>query len=267
MKVFTLLICLCFGFAINAQQSIRYTFEGFYNGQNLNLQCRAALNKPWLECGCVDSIAINGKVVPDILYQGYQVDIANKAEPEMHTPITIDLYHQKNCDFRILNPNDFLPKDVLPVSTFELGANDSLKWTVSQVYPQLRMWVQIEQFRWNEWVKVGPNYNINGPSQYAASVKQHLFRGKNQFRVVVATIDHARVPSEVITIKSKRKKIKCKIKKGMITFSEPTYYEVYDEKGLIAARGTSEQVDIQKINAPKGKYLLRYANKTKSFVK
>ena len=243
----------------HAQQTESYTFEGFYNGPNMIIQCREKPTTPWNNCTCIDSIAINDTVVPDILYEGYQIDIANKTKTNFEDSISITLFYNKGCNFRITNPQDFLPPDILPVDSLYVDEDYTLHWITAQNYPQLNMWVHIEQYKWGEWVKISKHYPISLQKNYSVNIKDHLYKGKNQFRVVVASINHERSPSEALIIPFKSKKIKYKIKDTLVQFNQETHYEIRDSNYNIATKGYGDHIDLTKSNLPSaGDYILRY---------
>ncbi|MEX1001790.1 MAG: hypothetical protein WDZ35_06710 [Crocinitomicaceae bacterium] len=244
-----------------SQKVQQYTFEGFFRGSNLNVQCREKPTKPWSYCDCFDSIAVNRQVVSGILYEGYQVDISNRTKIEIFDTVSITFYYQKGCDFRIINPNEFLPKIIDPVDTLYVDEENQLHWRTSQNYPQLRMWVQIEQYKWGEWVKIGPNFVITEQKKYEMDISPFLFKGENEFRAVVAGIDHERLPSEAVSVKHKGKKVKYRINDGEVYFSKATHYELYDKQLHIADRGYGDKVSLINFNVPDGEYILRFSNK------
>ncbi|UKN01108.1 hypothetical protein K6119_15370 [Paracrocinitomix mangrovi] len=250
----------------NTQSKI-YEFNGFFNGMNLTVQCRDGVTKPWHECDCFDSVAVNGKVYPNILYEGYQIDINNKLDLDMYQSVKVQIYYPERCDFRILNPNDFMPKEILPVKTFEFENDSTLKWTVSQVYPDLKLWVQIEQFKWDRWVKIDQNFNITDSIPVTFNVSKYIHPGENQFRAVVATINGQSAYSDPITSKKfKQKKVKLQYNPTdkILTFSSFVSYEIYDSNELIFKRGNGSSVDLH--NLPPGTYRVFYSNRRKEIL-
>lgn len=235
-----------------------HTFDGYYNGINLNVQCRESVTTPYTYCDCIDSIAVNGKVIPDLLYDRYQLDISNKLDLQLHDEISITFYYER-CDFRMINVSDFLPKEILPVT--DLKIDDGLmSWTTQQNYPQLKLWVQVEQYKWDRWVKIDENINIVDTPFYSMDISKYLNDGENKFRATVATIDQHRSPSAEIIVPHEAKKVKCKVntKKKYIKFSRSTHFELYDASWAVAKRGVAESIDIQKLKP--GNYVIKYSN-------
>ncbi|MCB9225169.1 MAG: hypothetical protein R2780_01065 [Crocinitomicaceae bacterium] len=258
MRISIAVILLFWNLISNAQLK-SYTFEGFFRGDNMNVQCRESLTKPYAYCTCFDSIAVNGVVIDDLLYDGYQLDIANKTNLEIFQPIKVTFYYT-DCDFRVTNSPDFLPKEILPVIDFKANQN-ILEWSTQQNYPSLHLWVQIEQFKWDRWVKIGENFNIEEAVHYNMDISDFLFNGENKFRAVVCSIDRDRIESKnEITIQHSSKKIKCKVnkKKMYIKFSAKTHYELYNSGWLIAKRGFGDHIDIQGLRPDE--YVIKFAN-------
>lgn len=246
-----------------AQHQGTFKFEGFFNGTNLNIQCRTQLNRPWYRCKCIDSVKVNGKVIPDIVYEGVQVDIANKVDLNMYDPVEVVIFFQKPCEIRTINSYEFFPKNILPVTNVQLDENNMLTFDVQENYPDLRFWVQIEQYKWGDWTKIGSHINITDEHSYQFDLNPHLIRGTNQFRATMATITQDRIPSEVITVKAKvpKVKFKYKAKEKTIYFSDTTHFELLNENSAIANKGVSNQCSVEKLGP--GKYLLLYADKEK----
>ena len=245
---------------LGLSQTRSTTFVGFFRGENLNIQCRDSVTAPYAYCECIDSIAVNGKVIPDLLYQKYQLDIANKVDLKIYEKFSVTFYYTL-CDFRVTNSSSFYPKEILPVADFHPEGN-TLYWTTLQNYPDLHFWVQIEQYKWDRWVKIGENHNVGDSSHFSMDIEPYLFNGENKFRAVVATIDRDRTPSiEEVTIQHKGKKTKCKWdkKNEVIKFSRPTHYELYNSKWLIAKRGFGNTIDIKGLRPDE--YIVKYANK------
>ena len=245
-----------------AQKQKTYTFDGFFNGANLKVQCRTSLTTPWSICECMDSLLVNGKNYKDILYGGYEIDIANKTTLGMYDSVHIDMY-VKGCELRILNPTDFYPKEILPVAVVMLSEDGTISWSVQQNYPDLKIWVQIEQYKWNEWVRVGPIFTITDEVTYKTNISKYLVKGENKFRAAVASIAHVHIPSDELVMQHKGKKIKYKYKKKekKIFFNRPTHFELWNEDWLLSAKGEDTVVEM-KYQRP-GIYYLRYGNTEK----
>jgi hypothetical protein len=258
MKQTVLIVVLFFLANTVSSQTKSYTFEGFFQGENMSVQCRESVITPFAFCECFDSIAVNGVVIDDLLYEGYQLDIANKVDLKIYEKFAVTFYYEE-CDFRIPNVHSFLPKEILPVEDFK-HEKGILSWTTPQVYPQLKMWVQIEQYKWGRWVKIGDNQNIVDERNYSMDINDYLFNGENKFRAVVATINRIRIYSDEIVVSHKGKKVKCKVdqKKEQITFSKATHYELYNSTWMIAKRGFGKSIDIKGLKADD--YTIKFAN-------
>ncbi|MBD3638627.1 MAG: hypothetical protein HUJ25_14845 [Crocinitomicaceae bacterium] len=255
-------VLLLSGTIVQAQKVDSTEFMGFFNGINLNIQCQESIVTPWKTCDCIDSVAVNGNVVDNILYEGYQVDLANAIELNLYDTVRIVLYHLKKCRIRTLNPYDFFPKTILPVAYLKLEKDNMLTWAVQENYPDLKLWVQIEQYKWGEWIKIG-HVNITDQVVYQMDVSTYLNRGENKFRASIASIEQDHVPGDEITVKHKCRKVKFKINKKAqkIVFSRKTHYEVWNKDWQIAARGYDDEIDYSKYK--EGEYYLRYAGEEK----
>lgn len=247
---------------MTAQLQETYTFQGFFNGANLNIQCRYAIGKPWLKCSCIDSVKVNGKVYDDIVYDGHQIDIANKLDLGMYDSVQIDVYINR-CELRVLNPTDFYPKEILPVAYSMISEDATLSWAVQQNHPDLKIWVQIEQYKWGDWQRIGPIFTITDQKLYKTNVSQFLFKGENKFRAVVASISHVHIPGEPVVFNYKGIKTKFKYKKKdqKIYFNQPTPFEVWNDNEQIVQKAIDSVIDVSKLQP--GNYRLNYSDRQK----
>ena len=262
-KISLLFLCIFNSSGLTAQIQKTYSFYGFFNGANLNIQCRYALGKPWLKCDCIDSVAVNGTVYEDIIYDGAQIDIANRVDLNIYDSVQIDIYTNL-CELRILNPTDFYPKEILPVEYLMISEDGTLSWAVQQNYPDLKIWVQVEQYKWGDWQRIGPIFTITDQKLYKTNISEYLFCGENKLRTVVESISHVYLPGKPVTIDHKSKKIKFKYKKKdkKIYFNQPTHFEIWNEMGQTERRGYDSIINVANLKV--GTYRLNYGNKTKS---
>lgn len=255
-----LLLNFC-GWSQNQEQS----FEGFFRGDNLKIQCRTSPTTPWAGCDCIDSVIVNGENYGNIIYEGHQVDLANQTSLKIFEALSLNIYYQSNNELRLLNPYQFLPKTILPVSELAITEDGKLSWTTEQNLPDLKLWCQVEVYKWGDWMKVGPNFNIGKDSLFQFKVTPFLHRGSNRIRVTVASIDRDRVPSTPIEFdfNKKRTKAKIKAKKRKVFFKLPTHYKLYNDKNQLVEEDVRKEIDLD--DYPTGTYHLWFGQEKKSF--
>lgn len=239
------------------------TFEGFFRGDNLNIQCRTSPTTPWQSCDCIDSVIVNSENYGNILYEGHQVDIANQTAVKLFEPIKIMIYFQENHELRIINPYQFLPKDILAAEKLKLTESGNISWETPQNYPDLKLWCQIEVYKWDDWIKVDRNYNIEQDSIFEANILPFLHRGKNRVRVTIASIDRDRVPSTPVEVNIEKKKLKCKIKpkKRISRFKYATHFKLYNERHQLVEEGVKKEIKLDEY--PSGTYFLWFGTQKK----
>ena len=244
-------------------QNQKKSFEGFFRGTNLNIQCRSSSITPWKSCNCIDSVIVNGENYSNILHEGYQIDLANRTAIKLFDVGEIIIYYQVNNELRILNPNDFLPKEILPIKALELRQNGNISWQTQQNFPDLKLWCQIEVYKWDDWIKVDRNYNIREDDVFSANILPYLNDGENKVRVTVASIDRDRVPSAPVHLEMEMKKLKCKLKrkKRFIRFNYSTHYKLFNEQLQLVDENLGKEISLK--DYPAGTYFLWFGAQKK----
>lgn len=248
-----------------AQENEMKSFNGFYNGANLQIECRTSKITPWQKCDCIDSVRLNYKNFPNAIKDGVQVNLTSEKNLKMWEKVNLEIYHAKNCELRILNPYHFYPQQLTTVDTV-FYRPPFLEWKTEQNFQDLRLWVQIEQYKWGEWTKVGRHFNITTEKVYIADISAYITKGENQFRVAVSNIEYDHFPSNIITFTNtniKKAKAKLNKKTASFHFNRKLDYIVYNANKEIALRGLDEKVSIQRL-AP-GEYTIYYSNRIKKF--
>lgn len=263
MRFFSLIFIFICPLWCSCQESAVKSFFGFYNGVNLQIECKESPITPWQKCDCIDSVSLNKKTLTEPLIDGVQVNINNFDSLKIWSEIDVKVFYSKTCQIRILNPYHFYPQELKTVDSIYFDY-PILKWETDQNYPDLRLWVQIEQFKWGEWVKVGSHINIGSEKSYKADISSFSTSGENTFRVAVSNIEYDHFPSSPIVFENKIKK-KAKFKKNkkskLIQFNQELDYILYNEKKEIVKRGMANQLSLENITG--GIYYLYYSNRIK----
>ena len=120
----------------------------------------------------------------------------------------------------------------------------------------------IEQYRWNKWIKIGSfsstgkNDTLNG----SISLEGWIHSGTNKFRIKACTLFC--FYSKEITLEgpgTMPDKIAGHYRDKPIEFPFETHYELYDSYGNIIKKGFGKTLDITAL--PRGMYYLAYDNK------
>ena len=155
------------------------------------------------------------------------------------------------------------------ISSFEIQSfkvsRDMVSWTSTNEHGSLPYIV--EQFIFDKWIKVGEVSGIGNPSPNSYSVPVILSSGENKFRVRQRGYDKMSRFSDAIVYFSKKEAVSYKItdKNQTISFSDDTYFIIYNPFGVITKQGYGNSVDIS--NYAKGYYCLIYDNKLGGFEK
>ena len=160
-------------------------------------------------------------------------------------------------------------KSDMIISTFEIQSikvsKDMVSWTASNEHGSLPY--MVEQFIFDKWVKVGEVSGVGTPSSNSYSVPVILSSGENKFRVRQKGYDKMSRFSDAITYYSKKAEVTYAVtdKNQTISFSDDTYFIIYNPFGVITKQGYGNSVDIS--NYANGYYCLIYDNKLGGFDK
>lgn len=257
-----LLFSLLFVFSINYAQQQVVVVEGTYQGKDVyvrNPDRKEGVGR------CVSKVTVNGEVTTDEINSSsfiidlslYQFLIGDKVE--------IKIYHAKGCKPKISNPESLKPRSTYVVEEINVDDEETLTWETTGETGKLTF--VIEQFKWNEWVKVGEVEGIGTPSVHSYKFKVKTHSGENKFRVYQKDYRGKKRVSRIVTYNSSKSKITFypkKVRKDII-FSGITSFEVIDHYGNLVKKGSGTKVDCS--NLKKGFYYLKFDNTSETFNK
>lgn len=151
-------------------------------------------------------------------------------------------------------------------STDSTTQTTTLHWQTTNEKDKLNY--SVEQFRWNNWVKIGEVEGQGIPSvcDYQFVVPD-LVSGYNQFRVVQTGSDHSQNASSILYCVQQGTKVSFwpASTSDVVHFTRPTTYYVYDQNGKPVLNGLSNAINVTLL--PKGTYSLYFDNQTGNFVR
>jgi hypothetical protein len=266
-KMNLLLVFLFFIFNVNQLLAVPLSIEGTYQGKNLYVQNP---DDPEGFGFCATKVTVNGDIMPGgTSNSAFEIDFS-LFSIAIGEPVFIVIEHNDGCTPKVLNKEVLLPKSTFTISSINCAPDGKLKWSTTG--EQGKLPYQIEQYRWNKWVKVGEvqGKGTSGANAYEFEVDSHS--GENTVRVV--QIDHSgqkRTSTEVKYKTSIASVEKNPVKvKDIINFtaggkSIETKYEIYDAYGNIVKKGVGSSVPCG--NLVKGAYYINFDNKTEKFFK
>lgn len=208
---------------------------------------------------CVFEVVVNGQITSDqVNSPAFAVDL--KAwKLNLGDPLEIVLRCKEDCEVKIINPEVIYPNSTYEMVSVELSPDGLLKWTTIKETAKLPY--NIEQFKWNKWVKVGEVQGKGVPEECSYSFQASLTSGINLFRI--QQLDHKGAHfSQDIRVTSAKPDVQLsslKVNKT-IEFTDETDYEVYSEFGELVAKGRGKSIDSSKYF--KGNYYINFDNKT-----
>ena len=264
-KIFFSLLLLIFSLLTRANGII--VLDGVYQGKNIYIQ------NPFSASGvgfCVQEVRVNGNVTTDeIASSAFEIDLHN-FQFKLGDKVEIKIIHKDDCKPKVLNPEVLNPKSTYEIVSMSVDPNFTFKWTTKGETGKLTY--QIEQFRWNKWVKVGEMEGVGSMVQNEYSFKVTPHSGNNKFRV--KQVDYTGQPriSRTVEAASSIGEITfspAKVTKEIGFYSKDvpveTLYEVYDQYGNIVKKGFASKIDASDLQ--KGAYYLNYDNIMAEFLK
>lgn len=233
------------------------TINGFYFGKNLVI-----INPLNGDRFAVESVEVNGDRTSDEINSSvFEIDFSalglNQGDPVI---VKINYYIGAE------NPVVFNP------DALEATSNFSFKSTFLEKKTEKLAWIiegspgneafEVEQYRWEKWVRVGTVNSKDSVALNSYSFKIIPHFGKNLFRVKLVDPKGNIAYSTPVKLQSKTPEVML-LKTTVdlqLDFSGETLYQLYDEKGAKMLAGTGSSVDVSSI--PSGKYWVNYDNKT-----
>ncbi|MPM20386.1 hypothetical protein SDC9_66816 [bioreactor metagenome] len=240
----------------------RLTVNGFYFGKNL-----VVINPMHGDRFTVESVEVNGNRTSDEINSSvFEIDFSalnlNQGDP-VNVSIVYFIGPEK--------PVVYNPEALDAVSNFSFSSSfldkktDKLGWTISGSPGNETF--EIEQYRWEKWVRVGTVEAKDSTSLNAYSCKINPHSGKNLFRVKLVDPKGNIAYSAPVKLLSKTAEVML-LKTTVdteIEFSGETLYQIYDEKGTKKLSGSGSKVDVTTLES--GRYWVNYDNKTEQVKK
>ncbi len=235
----------------------RLTINGYYFGKNL-----VVINPLNGDRFAVESVEVNGAPTADEINSSvFEIDFSALALNQ-GDPVSVSINYYVGAE----NPVVFNPEALEAASNFSFKTSylekktEKLAWTIAGS-PGTEVF-EVEQYRWEKWVRVGTVNAKDSTSlnTYSCKITPHF--GKNLFRVKLVDPKGNIAYSAPVKLQSKTPEVmllKTTVE-TQIEFSGETLYQIYDEKGSRLLNGTGSIVDVSSLAA--GKYWVNYDNKT-----
>jgi hypothetical protein len=234
--------------------------KGNYYGFNLFV-----LNPSSGNSFCVTKVLVNNNPTKDeINSNAFEIDFS-LLNVKIGEPVTVVIIHKEGCAPKIINPKALQPSENVSFAYIKVDKNSKLLWSVNGEMPDENF--EIEQYRWNKWIKIGDVSPADSLKKNIYSLDVPMHSGYNQFRIVFNDVNDNPVYSKTVKTYSKSAEITLESTKvGVkINFSAETHFEIFDLKGNFITEGSGKEIDVTDLE--KGKYWLNYDNKSVNFVK
>lgn len=229
-----------------------YVYNGVYQGKDLYVK------NPFAGDGvgfCVFEVKVNGEVTSDeVNSSAFAIDL-ELYKLSIGSPVEIIIRTKEDCEPNVINLHAIAATSTYTLESISLQDNNTLAWSTSNETSDLPY--IIEQFKWNKWVEIGA-VKGNGQkeiNEYVAEVCTH--KGENTFRIRQDDASGMHY-SEKFVVNVQRAEVYITSPKiyDKLTFSEKTDFEVFDEYGIVVAKGRAAEIDCSKWTP--GNYYLNY---------
>ena len=240
--------------------------EGIYQGKNLYVQNPSVGKGTY----CITDVKVNGTSSNDqIKSNAFEINLT-VFDFKIGEKVEIELFHQKDCVPKIVNPHVLDPKSSFTLTTMKVDLKTAkLTFTTSGESGSIPF--VVEQLRWNKWIKVAEIQGIGSSVVNTYQVQVNMASGENQFRVSQTDYSKTARISKVFKFRSLSPPVTyTPVKKitNEIIFSDVTMYEIYDPYGSLKLKGIGSKVDISSLpKLSKYKYILLFDNQELQFVK
>jgi hypothetical protein len=256
-KTCLFLICIFVsGFLVG--QDATMTLNGHY--MNKNIYIENPMENPGF---CVQKIVVNGKEISFEKTTAFTISL-DSMNFKTGDSVIIEIVHKADCMPKILADN-YDPKIKIDFTSLKIDSNAVIHWTTKNEINKLKF--NVEQYKWNRWVKVGEVDGIGGvqENEYAFKITPHS--GENRFRIKQLLLNgHYQCSSGVLFISNlKQVKLKSGSIKDKIEFDSETDYELYDQYGILLKKGRGKTIDTQQLL--RGDYYVNYDNQTGEVLK
>ncbi len=238
---------------VTAFSEDRIVLNGVYQGSDVYVQ------NPFSGQGvsfCVFEVRVNGEVTSDeVNSSAFVIDMAIMGI-NVGDEIEVVISHKKGCEPRVLNPEVLNPRSTFEIQSIAVSDNGVLKWNTSGESGELPFY--IEQFKWNKWVKSGEVTGAGTPGDQQYEYKLEPHSGLNSVRVRQTDYRGESRTSPIVEFKGPDEPVVFgpdKVK-DMVSFSQPTTYEIFDEYGNLAKKGFGANINLEELE--NGTYYLNY---------
>jgi len=235
----------------------KVVLEGHYRGENFFVQ--NLFSGDDTTSYCVDSISVNDKIIFFKNGSAFQIKLDTMGFI-LEEKLEVIIYHKKDCKPKILNQTHTF-KTTTNYLLIKLDSLGKLSWITTE--ERSRFIFNVEQFKWNRWVKVGEVDGVGGNDTNHYHFNANLHSGENKLRLKQIDLSRKRYYSKSVSTFSESSKIDYSLTNKFIRFSDFTIYELYDKRRNIIKKGESNKIDIS--NLRKGNYQLNFDNRTEKF--
>ncbi len=153
----------------------------------------------------------------------------------------------------------------LRISNLEIDSLGRIHWTAFNQSGVIAF--SIEQFQNEHWVMIGEIVGDASAEENPYSYSPHLNSGENRYRIGWETAAKDKKYSNVVVTMSKKADVYFQLSEDnqKITFTENTYYMIYNPYGFISNRGFGNSLDVSDFKP--GMYCITYDNKVATFEK
>ena len=158
-----------------------------------------------------------------------------------------------------------LQDTVIETVDIQVSSSGLLTWKTTNEQGKLPF--EVQQFKWNKWVKVGEVMGSGTSVKNEYSFQTNMVSGVNRYRVAQKSQEGKTKKSPEVEGLSDKEKVSYSYdkKSKSLNFSAETNYELYNVYGQIIKRGFGKSVDMSTLS--KNEYYVSFDADTQKFEK
>lgn len=227
-------------------------FNGNYQGNNLYIQNPLAGSSNGY---CTEKILVNGIPIRLTNDNSYVIHL-DSLQLHFGDSVKVEIFHKLGCIPKLLGGNSST-KYPFKIESISIDSFAVLHWVAKSFSI-----FNIEQYKWNKWVKVGEVYRKDSVKNNEFKFQTNPHSGKNIFRITQVedvmyfhyqTAEYLNSDLKIKILKNKNRL------SDELEFNKETMYELYNKEGYIIREGKGKKIDLRQLGSDC--YYLNYDNK------
>jgi len=214
---------------------------------------------------CCYQVRVNGQLTADqVNSHAFEIDLEGQGIP-LGKGVAIKLFHRDGCVPRVLNADVILPSPDFELVEFHAWPTGEVAWVA--LNERGRMPYILQQFKWGKWVDMLRVDGQGGEGECIYKAQMDPIRGENLLRLTHLAPDGSLAVQGEVGFFADVPEVNVEYdpKSAVMTFSEPTQYEIVDAYGTVALSGRGDNVILRYL--ARGEYFVNFGARSETFKK